>query len=315
MPFSRTILAAMVLCLSACGKTETPPATAPTTAPTTRHAPAMPRIISTVPAATLNLVLIGGVDSLVGVSPYDALYLPDDKKNLPAVGDYNLEKLNYEHLITLQPTALIVQTAEAHIPARLRQLAQSQHFEIINIKLDTTDDLWNTVRALGHAAQREDAADTAILKAQAQLKEIAKSHEGKPRPRVVYVVGNNPLTIVGGDNFMNEMLTLAGGDNAGAKVGKSFITISNETLVKLAPDVLLIGDPSAPDQQPDDPRLESWQRYDVPAVKNNRVFLVTDPDALTASVNLPKSVRSLSTLIHKNSPDTAPASPSGGAAR
>jgi ABC-type Fe3+-hydroxamate transport system substrate-binding protein len=108
------------------------------------------------------------------------------------------------------------------------------------------------------------------------------------------------------------MLTLAGGDNAGAKVGKSFITISNETLVQLAPDVLLIGAPSAPDQQPEDPRLETWQRYDIPAVKNNRVFLVTDPDALTASVDLPQSIRGLAILIHKNAPATTT---SGGAAR
>jgi iron complex transport system substrate-binding protein len=293
----------------ACGKTETPPATAPATRP----APNTPRIISAVPAATLNLILIGAVDSLVGVSTFDALYLPEDKKNLPTVGDYNLEKLNYENLLALQPTALIVQTAEAHIPARLRDLAKSQHFDIINIKLDTTDDLWNTVRALGKAAKKEDAADTAILKAQAELKEIAKSYEGKPRPKVVYVFSHNPLSVVGSNNFMDEMLTLAGGDNVGARVGKSFITVSNETLIQLAPDVLLIGAPSQPDQQAvDDPRIEPWLRYDIPAVKNHRVFLVTDPDALTASVNLPKSVRSLSNLIHKfaaEAPATAPAPP------
>jgi iron complex transport system substrate-binding protein len=312
MPFPRTILALFVLALSACGKTETPPASAPAT----RADSGTPRIISTVPAATLNLVLIGGVDTLVGVSPYDKLNLPEDKQNLPAVGDYNLETLNYEQLINLQPTALIVQTAEAHIPARLRQLAESQHFDIINIKLDTTDDLWSTVRALGRAAKRENAADTAILKAKAELKEIAKSYEGKARPKVVYIVGNNPLTIVGGDNFMNEMLTLAGGDNAGAKVGKSFINISNETLVQLAPDVLLVGAPSEPDQQPaDDPRLAPWERYDIPAVRNQRVFLVTDPEALTASVNLPKSIRNLSELIHKGQPESRPAPSSQGATR
>src|SRR3569833_655840 len=101
MRLSSFFLLGLVLSLCACGKPPAPVATAP--------AAKGPRIISTVPAAALNIVLIGGVDALVGVSPYDTLYLPDDKKDLPAVGDYNLEKLNYEQLINLHPTALVVQ--------------------------------------------------------------------------------------------------------------------------------------------------------------------------------------------------------------
>ncbi len=53
---------------------------------------------------------------------------------------------------------------------------------------------------------------------------------------------------------MDQMVTLAGGENVGAKVGKFFPVIRNETLVKLAPDVLLISAPDQPAQQENDPR-------------------------------------------------------------
>jgi len=92
-----------------------------------------------------------------------------------------------------------------------------------------------------------------------------------------------------------------------AAIGNSFIPISNETLVKLAPDVLLISAQGQSQQTENDERLETWTRLPLPAVKNNRVFLVTDDTALTASIDLPHNVRTLAALIHKGQP--APASP------
>jgi iron complex transport system substrate-binding protein len=177
----------------------------------------------------------------------------------------------------------------------------------VNIRLDTTDDLWKTVTALGKAAGKEAAAEAAISRAKGELSEIADLLKHRKRPKVVYVTARSPLGVVGSDNFMDEMLTLAGGDNVARRVGRSFMQISNETLIQLAPDVLLIGAPGQPEQTADDPRLESWMMYPIPAVANNRVWLVTDGDALTASVNLPKSIRGLSKLIYKWEPMPAAA--------
>src|SRR4051812_9436259 len=114
---TRLIFLPLALLLAACGS-GTP--TVPATSPAASQA-AGPRIVSTVPAATLNLVLIGAADRLVGVSKYDVLYLPPDKQNLPVVGDYNT--LNYEQLVKLHPTTLIIQMAETRIEPKLRQVA------------------------------------------------------------------------------------------------------------------------------------------------------------------------------------------------
>src|SRR5262249_34860656 len=94
-------LVALWLCaaamLSGCDKPATPVAAAPATGPgATVQAGGGPRIVSKVPAATLNLVLIGGDKHLVGVSSFDKLVLPKDEQDLPVVGDY--EQTNYEQL-------------------------------------------------------------------------------------------------------------------------------------------------------------------------------------------------------------------------
>jgi iron complex transport system substrate-binding protein len=289
----------LLLTLCACTKSEpSPPPPSPSTAPTT--APLAPRIISLVPAATLNLVLIHAADRLVGVTKYDTLYLPDAQQNLPVVGDY--ETLNYEKLIALHPTDVLVQMDEPMIPARLRTLAAADHFTLTNIHLDTLDDLWHTVALLGHLSGHDTDATRAILTAHAELHEIADSLQHQPRPKVLYAIGTNPLAVAGAKTFMDQMVTLAGGENLGAKVGTFFPNISNETLIHLAPDVLLISAPDQPEQQDHDPRLDAWQRYQIPAVWNDRIWLVTDGNSLMASVDLPRQVRELSKLIHKNAP-------------
>ncbi len=51
---------------------------------------------------------------------------------------------------------------------------------------------------------------------------------------------------------------------------------------------------------------ESWSRLPIPAVWNDRVFLVTDWVITDGgSVELPKQVHELSKLIHKNAPPAA----------
>jgi ABC-type Fe3+-hydroxamate transport system substrate-binding protein len=108
----------------------------------------------------------------------------------------------------------------------------------------------------------------------------------------------------GSRTFVGEMITLAGGDDVA--VGDSFVELSRETMVKLAPDVLLIGDPGAPPEIDHDPRLATWVTLPVPAARNQRVFLVTDGNSQMPSVDIGKQVQTLAELIHRNAtPATA----------
>src|SRR6185295_9830228 len=93
------ILPLLATAFAACNRQPAPPPTS--TAPAETPGP---RIVSTVPAATLNLTLIGATNHLVGVTKYDRLFLPPDKQNLPTLDSFNF---NYEQLVKLRPTVLI----------------------------------------------------------------------------------------------------------------------------------------------------------------------------------------------------------------
>jgi iron complex transport system substrate-binding protein len=313
LPLTLFLLAAALL--PACGKSD--PAPPPPPAAT---APAGPRIVSTVPAATLNLLLIGAADTLVGVTRFDVVTLPPDKRDLPVVGDY--ESIDYEQLVSLHPTALVIQMAESRISPRLRDLAASHHIQLVNLRFDHIDDIWTSVEALGQAAGKPDDARRAIDRAKFELQTIARQYGGTPlappataptapaappRPKVVYLVSPEQMLLAGQNTFIGEMIALAGGDNVGAQAGPGFLAVSREALVMLAPDVLLVGAVDQIGAQSDDARLRPWRSLPVPAARAGRVYLVTDGNALMASVDLPRGVRMLAERIHQA--DAAPPPP------
>jgi iron complex transport system substrate-binding protein len=307
----RHLLFPLALLLACCNKS-TPPVSS--TVPASDPAPpatlaAGPRIVSTVPAATLNLVLIGGASHLVGVSKYDRLYLPESQKNLPVVGDY--QTMNYEQLVKLKPTVLIIQTLDSRIEPKLREVAAAQHFDLLNMHFENVGDIWSSVLALGKAADMEPQAQLAIDAAKSDLKDIAAQYKDAPHPRVVYLVSASPLEPGGAHSFVDEMITAAGGTNVGAVVGDGYPDISRETLIKLAPDMLLIASPDQPEAIANDPRLTPWQSLPIPAATRKRIYLVTDGNSLIPSIDIAKNVRALAQLIHKDDPAAAPA-PAGG---
>jgi iron complex transport system substrate-binding protein len=306
-----------IACLAAglfasCGKTPAPPAASTGTAPAqTQPVAKSPRIVSTVPAATLNLVLMGAADHIAGVTKYDRLYLPPDRRNLPVVGDY--ETMNYEQLVKLKPDVLVIQTLEARIDPKLREVAAAQQMELLNMRFDHVADIWSSVTALGRAAGMEAEAKLAIDAAKKDLADLAAMYRDQRHPKVLYMVTTNQLLVCGGNNFIDEMITAAGGENIGAKLGNNFIETSREAIIKLAPDVLLVGAMDEPMETANDPRLTQWLTFPVPAAANKRVYLVTDADSLMASVNIGKNVRALAALIHKGEPaPAAVGAPAGG---
>jgi iron complex transport system substrate-binding protein len=296
------------LLLPACTREPSPPSThaaAATSAPSA----AGPRIVSTVPAATLNLLLLGAADELVGVTRYDTVFLPPAQQNLPVVGDY--ESMDYEQLAALRPTALIIQIAPSRISPRLQELTSSHHIELVNLRFDHISDIWESARVLGRISGRQQAAEKAIASAQQDLKEIAIQYAPPPPPakptRVLYLVSPRLLLVAGAQTFIDEMITCAGAQNVGARAGEGFLEMGREALINLQPDVLLIGAADEAEMQPNDPRMTPWMTLPVPAARAKRIYLVTDGNALMASVDIARNVRTLAELIHRGEPpDTAP---------
>jgi ABC-type Fe3+-hydroxamate transport system substrate-binding protein len=265
----------------------------------------LPRIISTVPAATQILVQIKAGYTLVGISTYDPPLLKSSLSSLPVVGDY--QNLDYELLLVLHPSALIIQMAPSRVPGQLLSFTLEHDIRLVNLELSTLDQIYQTADLLGQISGREPQAKAAVAALQSRLAQIHQRYLHAWHPHVAYLIDTQPVRIVGSTNFMDTLITLAGGENAGAAAGANYPVIDRETLVQLAPDVLLIAAPSEPGVSgSNDPRIAAWSNLPIPAARQHRIYLVSLPDAQIPTLNVDAQVRLLARLIHTNAPLPSP---------
>jgi cobalamin transport system substrate-binding protein len=257
------LCASVVILLSGCGKKTTSTVSTGAKSPT---------VASLVPAATDLLIGMGASDHLVAVSNFD-----EDREGthgLPRVGDY--ENTDWEQIAQLHPAYLIHQAQPDRLPPGLVQRAKDLNIQLLNIQIERVNDIYTAMQTLGNAVNEKSKADAAVAKLRAQLDAVQKSVEGKPKVRTLIVRDETGLAVIGRDTFLDDVLTIAGGDNVIEPGTHRYPNIDPEMLMKLAPDAViqLLPEASAQMLQEAD---KFWKTVpDLPAVKNGRVYVMTD---------------------------------------
>ena len=116
------------------------------------------RVASITPAGTDLLIGIGAADRLVGVSNFD-----DDREGMagkPRIGDY--QTINWEKLSGLGANVLVLQYAPDRIPPYLQQQCEVMGIRVVNLKLDTVDEICAGMTTLGDAVGDPNEAREAV---------------------------------------------------------------------------------------------------------------------------------------------------------
>ena len=231
------------------------------------------RIISLVPATTEMLFVMGAGRRIAGVSNYDRF--PPDVARLPKVG--GLLDPDVERLLSLKPDLVIVYDTQTDLKRQLER-ARIPMFGYVHRGLP---DITDTMRALGERIGMKAAADGAAARIEQQLAAIRARVAGRPRPKTLLIFGREPGTLrhvdaSGGYGFLHDLLELAGGADVLSDLNKQLVDMSTEMILSRAPEVILelhYGDSLTPDRFDAERRV--WNGLpSVPAVKNNRVFLL-----------------------------------------
>jgi iron complex transport system substrate-binding protein len=228
-----------------------------------------PTIASLVPAATDLIVSMGAGDHLVGVSNYDDISRPQ-LKHLPKIGDY--QTIDWERLTTLKPTFLILFHSPDRVPPGVKERARKLNIQLINVRPETLDDLYKELKSLGQLLNEQDKSTAAAKKLQTQLASIHARVKDKPKVRTLIVRDDTASGTVGHDTFLNDILTLAGGQNV--IEDKGWPTLDRERLNALNPDAIIQLLSDAPPQV-EKQAAALWQRMPhLSAVKNNKVKII-----------------------------------------
>jgi iron complex transport system substrate-binding protein len=231
------------------------------------------RIISLVPSTTEMLFVMGAGHRVAGVSNYD--HFPPDVERLPKVG--GLLDPNVERLLSLKPDLVIVYDTQTDLKRQLER-ARIPMFGYVHRGLP---DITQTMRALGERIGMKAAADAAASRIEQQLAATRARVAGRPRPKTLLIFGREAGTLrhidaSGGYGFLHDILELAGGADVLGDLNKQVVDMSTEMILSRAPEVILelhYGESLKPDRFEAERRV--WNGLpSVPAVKNNRVFLL-----------------------------------------
>ena len=246
------------------------PAVTPTTRPIT--------VASLSPAATEILIGLGARDRLVAVSNFEPPR--ESVAGLPRVGDY--QSTDWERLAALRPSVMVTQFAADRLPAGLVQRAEAINIKLVNVPITRLDDIYAAITVLGEAIGDEARGGQLRASVEQRLNVIRGKYTGR-RIRALIVVDESARSVVGHDNYLHDILLVAGGQNVILPGSPPYPSIDREILLDLDPEVIFQLLPSASPQVQGQAR-QLWESLpQLQAVKNGRVHVFTDPFVLQPS--------------------------------
>lgn len=222
------------------------------------------RIVSLAPSMTELLFSLGVGERIVGVMAYSDF--PPQAQDLPVVGRHDM--LDMERIIALQPD-LIVAWRSGNPRSALQRL-QELGFTVYVAEPESLASITSQLERLGTLTGRQTEATELASRFGRQLDELAIRYGNREPVSVFYQVWNSPMISVGGDELINNMISLCGGVNVfselpvGPKVNLEDVLVRN-------PDVII-----ASGSTPDSPAwLQDWQQWpQLKAVSNQQLYSI-----------------------------------------
>jgi ABC-type Fe3+-hydroxamate transport system substrate-binding protein len=246
-------------------------------------------------------------DRLVAVSNYD----PDREgvRGLPRVGDY--QSTDWERLASLRPGVMVTQFAADRLPPGLVQKAADLKIRLLNVPITRLNDIPKAMIALGEAMGEPQVGAAAAKTFRGRLAEVGALGAGA-KVRALIVVDDEARGVAGRENYLNDALEIAGGENAIPAGRSPYPSIDREMLINLDPQVIFQLLPDASPQVRARARRNWQQLSQLGAVREGRVHIFTDPWCLRPSQHAAELAERFARALNEaraGGPATQPTSP------
>ena len=227
------------------------------------------RVVSLSPSITETIYALGLEDRLVGDTDY--CDYPPAAKQKPHVG--SLLNPSLERIVALKPD-LVLGDAQAN---RRETADQLEHLGIplYGVSAHSVDGALHSMEDLGSVLGNEKEAQALVAGLRKRIQAVEQQVEGKPRPKVLFVVWYQPLITAGPDTFIADVIRLAGGVSVSDDLKGEWPRLSLESALARDPDVILFPRTAAfsPDLE-QFRHLAGWK--DFRAVREGRVYFISD---------------------------------------
>lgn len=228
------------------------------------------RIISLSPSNTEILYALGLGDRIIGVTEY--CNYPAEAVEKPKVGGYST--VSIEKVIALKPDLIMASYGNGE---ELLENLRSLGYPVVALHPGTLADLLEDIRLVGQATGAEANATILAGDLERRIHTVEQqAGTAQVRPTVVHVIWNDPVYVSGNGTFQDELIRIAGGENAFSHI-EGWMNIGVEDFIRADPDVLIVnagsgmggGEDAIAQFFMNEPRFSR-----VSAIRDNRVSII-----------------------------------------
>lgn len=227
------------------------------------------KIVSLAPSTTEILYFLGVEKNIVGRTDYCTF--PETISSVTSVG--GTSDPNIEAIVALNPDLVVASThVSEEVLNKLREVGINVAF--LN-EQENFEGTYSAIQTIGKLVGESEKADEVVAemkqKIQATIEKITAASEGKTAPKVYYTIGfGEGDYTAGGDTFIGEMITLAGGENIAKDV--QGWSISKEQIAAGDPDLIIM--PSGRNMAEDIQKADFYK--DLRAVKEGKLYEISE---------------------------------------
>lgn len=189
------------------------------------------RVTTTNPSAAQTMWEIGGESQVVGLTRY-AMYLDGADERVDVSADFGVD---VEKVAGTEPDLVLAPNASAGDVEALREAGLT----VYHLPAAThVNDIREKTTTIGALTGNCEGAAEANAWMDANVDAVSGATEGVEQPRVLHPLGGG--YVVGDETFINSMLDIAGADNVAAANHTGYVQLSDEVVLQLDPEVLVL---------------------------------------------------------------------------
>jgi len=218
------------------------------------------RIVSVAPSVTEVLFALGLGARVVGVSSADD-YPKDELNDKPRVGAVVLD---VERIVRLRPDLVLGMPSLQR--GQLDRLITAG-LPVVAVEARTLPEVYEQIRFIGRLTGTPTEANRLVISLRTREATVERAIQRRIAPRTYVEIWPEPLIAAGGETFIDDLVSRAGGRNIFAGL-RGFPQVSAESVIRANPDVIILTHPQGRAVR----ARPGWQ--DIAAVKRSRVAQV-----------------------------------------
>ena len=252
------------------------------------------RIVSLSPNLTEIIFALGLGDRVVAVS--NNCDWPAEVNAKPKVGTF--WQPNAETIIAARPDLVVCETFPQQ--KETAETLKRAGLNVLSLQVESIDELFSAIFQIGVAADCNTAAEQLTANVEEELGRIKSMSSTSEKVKVLWVIQTEPVRVAGVNTFINEIIKLAGGQNAIAPTVDQYPSIGTEEIISCGAEVIIqsaMGSENIAEQQK--AAEEFWGKFaNLPAVKNKRIYVIDSDAVLRLGPRLPEGVKAVTRLLH-----------------